>query len=612
MGDVVRNSNFNNVYTKDFAYLVGVILGDGCLYVGKSSYQLSVTSEDYDFCKNCSDIINNLFDKRGSIKEVKKNGKISYYQLVVCSKDIVFFLKDLTKNKTKIPLFIYKNNKFKKHFVQGLMDSDGWISEINASDGFKRYRVGFKNTSGWTKDFKDILRDLKVKTGKIREVGNSRSYKSAYTFTINTFDYCSKIGFRINRKNNVKDRFIDFHNNKKNKSKKTDNVILRVNEKEHSIIKNKSSFFGMKKSEFLRHCVFSYWSNQNDIDSFKAMLIKYSEGDKKTKDEVVEILFQYYRNNGFPHQFLTDAQKINRIDRVIKSKNILLENNLLQLNSQGVDLANHYHPHMMEAYYKNTRESSPIQTFQDDDRLKDCISRWLELGKIPNPSGMRRILKTRDGTRGVVNFKPVIAKFIYDNYIPYGGSVLDPCSGYSGRLVGCIASNRNLFYHGIDPNGKTAVGNMELASFFSCQRDALGDRIYKYNFRFDLGCAEEVMPKIKEKYDLIFTSPPYFNTEIYSTSENQSSHKYDEYEEWLNKFLFVIIDESRRILKDEGTLVINVKNYRNRSIADDLCSYCEKDFRLVNTYYMKMANNSYNRKTGDSFHTEPLFIWNKK
>ena len=336
-------------------------------------------------------------------------------------------------------------------------------------------------------------------------------------------------------------------------NKRTTNIILRVTELEKNIIDIKSKLFNRKTSDYLRHSAFSHWENIDNIKHFKELLKMYQDGDEIVKKEVVEILFQYYRRNGFPHNYLIDDQKENRLGRVISSKNVLLEDDHLQMNHQGIDLANYFHPHMMEAYYSRG-DNSPMKTFKDDEGLRDCINRWLEIDKVPNPAGMRRILKTRNGTKGVVGYKPSIAKFIYDNYVPENGKVLDPCSGYSGRLAGCIASNRNIFYHGIDTNGKAAVGNMQMASFFSTQYDMFGERVYKYKFRQDIGMAEEIMPEIREEYDLVFTSPPYFNLEIYSEDKNQSCNKYDEYQKWLEEFLWVLVDESRRILKTQRNI----------------------------------------------------------
>ena len=393
-------------------------------------------------------------------------------------------------------------------------------------------------------------------------------------------------------------------------NKRNTNIILRTTDLEKTIIDIKSKLFNKNTSDYLRHSAFSYWEDMDDTKHFKKLLKMYREGEDVIKNQVVEILFQYYRRNGFPHNFLNDEQKENRMGRIIKSKNVLLEEDNLQMNSQGLDLANHYHPHMMEAYYSRG-ENSPYKTYSSDDGLRDCINRWLELDKTPNPAGMRRILKTRNGTRSVVNFKPVIAKFIYDNHCPENGKVLDPCSGYSGRLAGCIASNKNIYYHGVDPNGKASVGNMEMASFFSTQYDALGERIYKYKFRQDIGMAEEVMSGIEEKYDLVFTSPPYADLEVYAEELSQSCNRYEEYKMWLEEFLYVLINESRRVLKDDGRLIINIKNTEKYKIADDLCNYCEKKWELEKIYHMRLSNNEFNRKGSKTHHTEPIFVFKK-
>ena len=397
----------------------------------------------------------------------------------------------------------------------------------------------------------------------------------------------------------------------RSKLMKTSSIILRVSDIEHSIIQNKSILFNKKKSDYLRHCALFYWNDITDYSSFRKLLSLYKNGDELKKKEIVEILFQYYRKNGFPYVHLNEEQREERLKRVIKAKNILLDNNTLQFNAQGLDLANSYHPHMMTAYYSRG-EKSPYQTFSDDDSLRDCINRWMELEKNPSPTGIRRILKTRDRTKAVSNHRPTIAKYIYDKYVPENGSVLDPCAGYGGRLIGCIASNKNILYHGIDPNSETAIGNMKIAGEFNKQYDMFGERIYKYRYRFDLDCAEKVMPLLNDKYDLVFSSSPYFDVEIYSDNLNQSSSQYPEYQKWLENFLYIIVNESIRLLKENGRIILNIKNTPKYKMADDLCKYCElKGLILEEIYQMRLSNSDYNLSKGNVFHTEPIFVFKK-
>lgn len=185
----------------DLSYLIGAFLGDGCAYVGKNSYQFSITSSDLDFCETCQNICKQFFNKGGRIKTVyRKNGTVSYYQLIICSKQIVMYFREQTQCKAIIPSFVNNNKETRIACIQGLMDSDGWISKVNASDGYIRYRVGFKNICNWAKDLRIMIQNCNVKTGVLRQCSNTRSTKLAFCFSINTKDYCRQIGFRCNRK----------------------------------------------------------------------------------------------------------------------------------------------------------------------------------------------------------------------------------------------------------------------------------------------------------------------------------------------------------------------------------------------------------------------------
>jgi hypothetical protein len=202
----------------NLSYLIGAYLGDGCTYNSKGSYQFSITSEDKDLCDICNNICLSLFSKSGRIKKVN-----NYYQLVICSKKIVEILIDLTKNKTIIPKIIYKDKENMTGFIQGVMDTDGWICKVNPSDGYIRYRVGFKNTAIWTKDVYNILKQLNIKIGKLIKVKNKRYEKitqDTFNIAINTKDYCDKIGFRLERKQKLTKEALLFYQNGGNKNVK--------------------------------------------------------------------------------------------------------------------------------------------------------------------------------------------------------------------------------------------------------------------------------------------------------------------------------------------------------------------------------------------------------
>jgi len=384
---------------------------------------------------------------------------------------------------------------------------------------------------------------------------------------------------------------------------KNSNIILRVDDEFNKLIGMKASLFGIKKSAFIRESCLSNWNISNQ-QSFKNLLNIYKSFNENERILVIDILFQFYRRYGFPHSFLTDDEKVNRMSRLKNTSVKIANNDEISINCVGLDLANSFHHQMEYAKSRSDKYFSPIEAYQDDDKFKDCIKRWLDLGKSPTPSGIRKILRTRNGVSCVTNFKPSVAKYLYQQYCPDNGIVLDPCAGFSGRLLGAIAAQKNIHYYGIDVEPLTAEGNMKCAAFFSGKE--------KFRFSFSLDCAESAMLNYRNDYfDIVFTSPPYFDLETYSEYEMQSSNCYGDYDSWLKNFLYKIIDESCRILKKQGKFIINVKNLAQYKISDDLIKYClSRDLKLVKTYKMLLANREFRRKDS-TVHYEPIFVFEK-
>jgi DNA modification methylase len=351
-----------------------------------------------------------------------------------------------------------------------------------------------------------------------------------------------------------------------------------------------------------------YWPD-GELNAEK-MLQMYCDGNEQEQKTVVEILYQYYRRIGYPHRCFSREEKNRQMSLIQKSPTPLLADNYLQQNNVGVSLANSFHPQMLTATYD--RELSPLRAFNNDTKLKDILNRLLELNRKPTPANVRKMIKTRDGVRSVQNFKPVIARFIYENFVDTNGVVLDPCAGYGGRLVGAIATNKNLHYIGIDPEGTTVTNNTRIAAFFKEQLIGLeSEQMFKFHYSCHLGCAEDIMCDLPpHSVDLVFTSPPYFNIERYSEHPDQSYKRYELYEDWKEHFLTVVICQAQRLLKTNGHCIINVKDYPRFKIASDVLSIAQKiGFNHICTYNMKMPNKEYRITPNDVWHTEPIYVF---
>jgi len=309
-------------------------------------------------------------------------------------------------------------------------------------------------------------------------------------------------------------------------------------------------------------------------------------------------LFDYFRKHGFPHWNLTRIQKQNIIKNMLKfdTTELLVEDNRLRQFMLGLDLANSFMPHIWDTRCKNYK--TPMECFNDDDMLRKAIQKRLKYGDNMSEAGMRKSLSWTHGTHRVSNFKPTIAKYIYDHYAG-DGKVLDSSSGYGGRLVGAFASKSVKSYTGTDPCQKTFAG-----------LESLRDEILK-SIKKEIVLHQKPFENLEleeNSFDLSFTSPPYFDTEEYAYDENQSFVKFSTKEEWRDGFLTEMIQRNYRWLKEGGYFIINVANVKTYpELENDTVALCKAaGFEYVKTYKMTLSG----LLTGEK-KFEPIFVFRK-
>ena len=129
-------------YCKELAELVGIILGDGSIFVKKYSIKNTVNQiricghiqNDRDYLLNfVKPLITNLFKIEPKVKLFKN----SAIYICIDSKELVEFvirigLKPGNKvlNQVGIPSWIKENKSYTKACIRGLMDTDGSIYEL--------------------------------------------------------------------------------------------------------------------------------------------------------------------------------------------------------------------------------------------------------------------------------------------------------------------------------------------------------------------------------------------------------------------------------------------------------------------------------------------------
>ena len=309
-------------------------------------------------------------------------------------------------------------------------------------------------------------------------------------------------------------------------------------------------------------------------------------------------LFNFYKQHGFPYFDMTDEQCSRVVDNLLNfdSDRIILDENYLKQVMNGLNLVNFFMPHIFEVKCRNFK--SPMECFQDDEMLKKAIKKRLSMGDNMSHAGMRKALSWTHGTHRVSNFRPTIAKYIYDNYSG-DGRVLDFSSGFGGRLFGAFASQKVKTYVGTDPSTKTYEGLIKLKDYLQTK---IEKEIILHNQPF------EDLELEDNSFDLAFSSPPYFNTEEYSYEDTQSFMKYDTKEKWRDGFLKPLVSNVHRYLKTDGYFIINIANVNSyKNLEEDLLEIAkEEGFNLVKTYKMNLS-----KLMSKGYKYEPIYVFRK-
>lgn len=155
----------------------------------------------------------------------------------------------------------------------------------------------------------------------------------------------------------------------------------------------------------------------------------------------------------------------------------------------------------------------------------------------------------------VAIFSPNLARKIYEKYCPkFYANVHDSSCGWGNRCQGAMTSKYVYNYYGTDPNSALHEKYNEQADFI---RATLGTKS-KTDFRC---CgSEEFIPEWEGIMDISFTSPPYFNTEKYSSELTQSAAKCANYYSWRDDFMRPTIKNVYRYLKPGAYYLLNLKN----------------------------------------------------
>jgi hypothetical protein len=190
-------------------------------------------------------------------------------------------------------------------------------------------------------------------------------------------------------------------------------------------------------------------------------------------------------------------------------------------------------------------------------------------------------------------FRPLMAVEVYSKYKP--SVVLDPCAGWGGRAVGAAVCENVQHYFGIDINQSLQIPYQNMCAFLNARSKSKSTT--GLIPRISMIIADAVTydySQIKPRYDMVFTSPPYYFIEKYSHNSVYNNSK-DEMDE---QFYTPLFSQTYLHLLPGGCMALNV----NREIYERVC------VRLFGPAHQTM-NCKKSKRQND--YREMIYIWIK-
>lgn len=265
-------------------------------------------------------------------------------------------------------------------------------------------------------------------------------------------------------------------------------------------------------------------------------------------------------------QSYTDKQLLDDWQKLCKWKT---NDNYINSTSRiGMKMCEHFFPNFYEI--QNKKGESFENLWNKENLIK--ILRWNRKShSTPYLSELKRGIYFCCGLTKNTMYRPQMAKAVCLRYQPK--IVLDPCAGWAGRMLGAVSSGAE--YIAFEPNTKTYDGILRLANFLNIENKVriICDDVLNID-NYDL-------PKV----DLIITSPPYFDLEIYTNESTQSITNCDNYDLWSEKFLKTTIYNCLDLLNSGGVSCWNVGKVGKRDMNDDVLKYhSQRNFKIIENF----------------------------
>jgi len=171
---------------------------------------------------------------------------------------------------------------------------------------------------------------------------------------------------------------------------------------------------------------------------------------------------------------------------------------------------------------------------------------------------------------------------------------LDISAGWGDRLCAAIACDVDL-YCGVDPNECLHPGYDKMVRLLVPEKKQANYILIKGGF--------ENVKLPDTKFDIVFSSPPFFDYEIYSDSKDDSVLKYSNINSWYTNFLIASLDKAMLHLEKGGHMVLYMGEGIHTSYINDMIDYIDTLMVSKGSIYYFYPNSRTARQ---------LYVWQTK
>jgi 16S rRNA G966 N2-methylase RsmD len=230
---------------------------------------------------------------------------------------------------------------------------------------------------------------------------------------------------------------------------------------------------------------------------------------------------------------------------------------------------------LMKTRYKGGKTQQEL--FEEDpEKMWERVCKMdRRKGFPPSPKDIFELNRT------IIFFKPTTAKHLCVKF--NAKSVLDPCAGWGGRMLGSVSAGAK--YTGYDTNEELREPYNNMIKELKLKN---AEMIFK-------SCLEDLDFEGLE-YDLVLTSPPYGNLEIY-----EGMKPFDNDDVFYEDFLISMIDKCRKNIQQNGKVCINISPKMYEKLINEY-TYPEAPDKI--NFLQQMGKKSGKKE-------DYIYIWNK-